>query len=502
MSDVSVEMLARVQFALTIAFHYIYPPISIGLGVILVMVEVQWLRTGEAIWERTARFWTRVFGLTFAIGVATGIVMEFEFGTNWATYSRYVGDVFGSALAAEGIFAFFLESGFLALLLFGWDKVGKKTHFFATCMVALGAHFSAVWIIVANSWMQTPAGYHLVYYDPANAEGVGTPMPEGWRPDAEQLLNTRAEITDFWELVFNPSTVERLSHTLMGCWQQGAWFVISVSAFYLLVGRHKDFAIRTLKAGLILAVVASFMQLVTGHMSAEQVAETQPTKLAAMEGLYEAENEAAPLHIFGWVDEEGQKINFGVAIPGLLSYLVHGNFEEPVKGLKAFPEDEWPPVNIVFQSFHIMVGIGMLLIPMSLLGAYFTFFRDIEKQRWLLYLFVPTVGLTVIANQLGWIAAEVGRQPWIVYGLLRTKDGLSKVVTANMVWASLVMFTFIYVILFILWIYLLNAKIQHGPEEDKELAYSKISGSLPDRKEEPKSGLPADESQAGPPKDG
>ena len=213
-----VLTLSRIQFGATIAFHYIYPPLSIGLGIMLVLMEGAWLKTGNNLYHQMARFWTKVFALTFAIGVATGIVMEFEFGTNWATYSRFVGDVFGSALAAEGIFAFFLESGFLAVLLFGWDKVGRKLHFFSTCMVALGAHFSAVWIVVANSWMQTPAGYHIV--------GEG--------------MHARAEITDFWQLVFNPSMLDRLFHTICGAWCAGAFLVVSVSAWYLLKGKHSN----------------------------------------------------------------------------------------------------------------------------------------------------------------------------------------------------------------------------------------------------------------------
>ncbi|MCE5317065.1 MAG: cytochrome ubiquinol oxidase subunit I, partial [Parachlamydia sp.] len=229
-----VEILARLQFALTIMFHYIYPPLSIGLSLMLVLMEGRYLATKKPHYLDMAKFWARVFALTFAIGVATGIVMEFEFGTNWATYSRYVGDVFGSALAAEGVFAFFLESGFLAILLFGWNKVSEKTHFFATVMVCLGAHFSAVWIVVANSWMQTPAGYHIV--------GDG--------------LSARAEITSFWEMVFNPSSVDRLTHVIIGAWLAGAFLVISVSAFYLLKKRYLDFATSSLKIGLTVAAVA------------------------------------------------------------------------------------------------------------------------------------------------------------------------------------------------------------------------------------------------------
>src|ERR1700744_5807203 len=235
-----VLTLSRIQFGLTIGFHYIYPPLSIGLGVMLVIMEACWLRTHNVIYHQMARFWTKVFALTFAMGVATGIVMEFEFGTNWATYSRFVGDVFGSALAAEGIFAFFLESGFLAVLLFGWNRVGPKVHFFSTCMVCLGAHFSAVWIVVANSWMQTPTGYHIV--------GEG--------------LKARAEVTDFWQVVFNPSMLDRLSHTICGAWQAGAFLVISVSAWYVLKNKFTNFARASLRISLTVALVASLLQLV------------------------------------------------------------------------------------------------------------------------------------------------------------------------------------------------------------------------------------------------
>ncbi|MFM8886763.1 MAG: cytochrome ubiquinol oxidase subunit I, partial [Chthoniobacterales bacterium] len=238
-----VEILSRIQFAFTVMFHYIYVPLTMGLGVVLVMMEAMWLKTGLPKYHNMARYWTRVFGLTFAIGVATGIVLEFEFGTNWAAYSRFVGDIFGSALAAEGIFAFFLESGFLAILLFGWNKVGPKMHFFATCMVCLGAHFSAVWIVIANSWMQTPAGFRIEYN--------GEIMPPGFVPTADQILHSRAVVEDFWAMLFNPSSMERLSHVIVGCWQAGAFLVISISAFYLLRGRHLEFAKTSMKIALI-----------------------------------------------------------------------------------------------------------------------------------------------------------------------------------------------------------------------------------------------------------
>ncbi|MFZ0389156.1 MAG: cytochrome ubiquinol oxidase subunit I, partial [Calditrichia bacterium] len=357
-----VEILARIQFAITIGFHYIYPPLSIGLGLLLVMMEGMYLKTGKIIYEQMTRFWVKVFGLTFAIGVATGIVMEFEFGTNWAAYSRFVGDIFGSALAAEGIFAFFLESGFLAILVFGWNRVGPKMHFFATLMVSLGSMFSAVWIVIANSWQQTPAGYHLV----------------------EHGDKIRAEITSFWDMVFNPSSVERLLHTLGGAWLAGAFLVISVSAFYLLKKRHVEFARSSLKIALILALIASLYQLLTGHQSAVGVSRNQPAKMAAVEAHFDA-SQPAGMYLFGWVNEDKQKVDFGINIPGLLSFLIYWDPSHPVTGLNHFPPQDRPPVNAVFQSYHLMVAIGMLLILISLIGVYYLWRGTLLEKKWLLY---------------------------------------------------------------------------------------------------------------------
>jgi cytochrome d ubiquinol oxidase subunit I len=433
-----VLLLSRIQFAFTIAFHYIYPPLSIGLGVCLVVMESLWLKTGNPIYHQMARFWTKVFALTFSIGVATGIVMEFEFGTNWASYSRYVGDVFGSALAAEGIFAFFLESGFLAILVFGWDKVGRKLHYFATWMVCLGAHFSAVWIVVANSWQQTPAGYTI-----------------------EQTANgPRAVITDFWALVFNPSSMDRLSHVLCGAWQAGAFLVISVSAFYLLRRRHEAFARASIQVGLGVALVASLLQVVTGHESALGVMRNQPAKMAAFEGHYTTGE--LPIYAFGWVDEPAEQVK-GVALPPLVSRLMLGG-REPVQGLREFPPEDRPSVNLNFQFYHLMVGLGLGLLLLAAAGSLLCWRGALFGHRWMLWLLVLSVLGPQLANQAGWFAAEMGRQPWIVYGLLRTSEGLSAVVKADAVLTSLILFAIIYLLLFVVFVYLLNDKIQHGPD--------------------------------------
>lgn len=443
------ELLARIQFAFTVGFHYIYPPISIGLGVLLVIMEGMYIKTKNKLYENITRFWIKIFALVFAMGVATGIVMEFEFGTNWATYSRFVGDVFGSALAAEGVFAFFLESGFLAILVFGWNRVSSKMHFFSTVMVSFGSMLSAVWIIVANSWQQTPTGYHLV-----NNAGV-----------------YRAEIVDFWAMVFNPSSMDRLFHSLSGAWLTGAFFVMSVSAFYILKNRHLDFAKKSMKIALALAIFASLFQLFTGHHSASKLSETQPAKLAAFEGHFNTS--PAPLYLFGWVNEQEQKVNVGIAIPGFLSYMIYGDSQKPVTGLNDFKPEDRPPVNIVFQSYHLMVAIGFLLIALSIISLLLLRKENLFKNKFVLKILVVSVLLPQLANQLGWISAEVGRQPWIVYGLLRTKDALSKSVGTGEVMFSLVLFTLIYVLLFILFIYLLDRKIKRGPEEidEKDAVY-------------------------------
>lgn len=438
-----VEILARIQFAFTIAFHYIYPPLSIGLGLIMVIMEGLYIRTRNKEYETLARFWTKIFALTFGIGVATGIVMEFEFGTNWATYSRFVGDVFGSALAAEGIFAFALESGFLGVLLFGWNRVKPWVHMVATTGVFLGSMFSAIWIVVANSWQQTPAGYHVV--------GEG--------------MEARAEITDFWAMVFNPSSVDRIIHVWQGAFLAGAFLVLSVHAYYLLRGRYIEISKKAFKIALGVATIFSLTQLVSGHSSAVVVAEHQPAKLAAMEGHFEA-NAPADMYVFGWVDKAKQKV-IGLRIPGGLSFLLHNNFEEPVTGLNAFPVDEQPSqVNAVFQFYHIMVAIGMFLIAVTLFASFFWWRGKLFQTRWLLWTFVFAVILPQIANQAGWFAAEMGRQPWVVYGLLRTSDALSKTVTANQVLFSLILFSIIYTFLLALFLYLLNKKIKHGPYDE------------------------------------
>jgi cytochrome bd ubiquinol oxidase subunit I len=318
--------------------------------------------------------------------------------------------------------------------------VSPFMHWLSALLVCLGAHFSAIWIVVAGSWMQTPAGYHIV------GEGI----------------NARAEITDFWAMVFNPSSMERLAHVLLGCWIAGAFMVLSISAYYLLKKKHIEFAQASLKIGLVLAIISTLGQLITGRISAEIVYKHQPTKLAAMEGHYAA-NAPADFYIVGYVDEKESKVH-GLKMKGFLSYLIHNDVNKPVQGLEAYKKEDRPPVNIVFQSYHAMIAIGIILIILSGIGLVLWAQKRLFTTTWFLKLLVPAVLLPQMANQLGWMTAEVGRQPWIVYGLLRTSEGLSKAVQANHVLISLIMFTLIYMLLFALFIFLLDHKIKHGPE--------------------------------------
>ena len=435
------EILARVQFALTIAFHYIYPPLSIGLGLLMVAFKGIYLRTGKKEYDTLARFWTRIFSLTFGLGVATGIVMEFEFGTNWATYSRYVGDIFGSALAAEGVFAFALESTCLGIVLFGWNKVKPIWHFLATLGVFLGSMCSAIWIVIANSWQQTPAGYVI----------------------AGEGLQAKAVITDFWAMVFNPSSVDRIWHVWQGAFLAGIFLVLSVHAWYLLKGRHVEISKKAFRVTLIIATIVCLLQLVSGHSSADGVAQNQPEKLAAMEGHFQTG--PADLYLFGWVDKQNE-VTHGVKIPNGLSYMIHYDTAAPVTGLDQYPVEDRPgQVNAVFQFYHIMVAIGMFLIALTLYASFLLWRGKLYDKRWLLHIFVWSVLLPQIGNQVGWFAAEMGRQPWIVYKLLRTSDALSKSVTANQILFAIILFTVVYIILFALFIYLMNKKIVHGIDE-------------------------------------
>jgi cytochrome d ubiquinol oxidase subunit I len=445
-----VLTLSRIQFALNSSFHYIYPPMSIGLGLMILFLEGMYLKTKKPLYLNLTKFWVKIFAATFALGVATGIVQMFGFGTNWSRYSRFVGDVFGSALGAEGIFAFLVEAGFLGVVLFGWDKVSAKMHYFSSIMVAFGAHFSAVWIVIANSWMQTPAGFKVV--------GQGD--------------EARAIVTNLWEMMFNPSSMDRLAHVIVGCWITGSFMLVSVGAYYYIKKKHLDAAKVCMNLGLASACFFLFLQLLSGHDSGKGVAMNQPAKLAAMEGIFETQ-ESTPISAIGWVDMK-TKTTHSLKIPGGLSFLVYNNFKTPVKGLDQFPQDLWPNVPVVFQVYHTMIMCWGAMIGLAGLGLFYSFKKTLHKKTWLLKALVISVVLPHIANFTGWMSAELGRQPWVVYGLLKTKDGVSPVLQPHLVMASIVMFTILYFFLFGLFVYVIDRKIKDGPEGlEESLVYSK-----------------------------
>lgn len=498
-----VALLSRIQFALTISFHFLFPPITIGLGLVLVALQTMRLIKSKPIYTELARFWTRVFGLVFAIGVATGIPLEFQFGTNWPHFSRFVGDIFGSPLAIEGIYAFFLESGFLALLLFGWNRIGPKMHWFATCMVALGAHFSAIWILIANSWMQTPTGYHLARRSTA-ADGamIETALPAGYVVRPEDLTEVRAVVHSFSEAIFNPSMWDRLTHTVLACWMTGAFLAVGVGAWWLLRRRHIESARVTLKIGLSIATVACFLQLIAADSTARGVARNQPTKFASMEGLWETTSEAG-LSLGGLVlwkrDAEGKIVGIderAVRIPGMLSILVSGDFlnpkeaaRTPVRGLRDLPPDEmlrrrhpdasaeelarirpryWPNVPVVFQTYHLMVALGMTLTGLAVGGCVLWLtgrIWNVERRwvRWFLAMLAMSPLLAEIATQAGWMTAELGRQPWIVYEVLLTADASTPVVSGRQVLTTIIAFFLVYSALTVLFLGQLARLIRTGP---------------------------------------
>ncbi len=435
-------MLSRIQFGLFIAFHYLFVPLSMGISMMLVVMEGLYLITKKNIYKQMTWFWTNIFALTFVVGVVTGIMQIFSFGSNWSRFSEYTGNIFGTLLGSEGIFAFFLESGFLGVLLFGRYKVSKNMHFFATCMVALGAHMSAFWIVCANSWMQTPSGYSLAMH---NGQMVPT-------------------LSSFWEVVFSPSSMSRFVHVVLGTWLSGIFLVISVSAFYLLKQRYEAFARQGMKLGAILGMIVLILQLWSADVSARGVAKHQPAKLAAFEGVFKTK-EYTPIYLFGIVDVKNQKVR-GLPIPGALSFLVHRNIKTPVVGLDQVPQDEWPNVPVVFQLYHLMVMLWGVMVLLALVA-----WCVYKKQRWalkpwILCLLSFSVFCPEICNEIGWCAAEIGRQPWIVYGLLKTKDAVSPIIQKGQVIQSLVLFSLVFICLLSLFIFLLCKKVQRGPDQN------------------------------------
>lgn len=431
-------LLSRIQFGLTIGFHFLFPPLTIGLAWLLVVVEGLGWRRNDENYIRAGKFFGKILGLTFVVGVATGIVMEFQFGTNWAEYSKFVGDIFGAPLAAEAIFAFFLESTFLALYLFGRERVSQGVHWFSILMVSIGATISAFWIIVANSWQQTPAGF--------------------------VIKNGRAELTDFYAAIINASTWNRFSHTMTACFICGSLLMAGISAYLLLKDRGNGVARKTLRLGLIVGLIASLVALYpTGDNSARQVAQTQPEKLATFEGLIHTQKRA-PLLIFGIPSDNPPRIDYVVQIPGMLSYLAFDDIDASVEGIENLRKDghPTPPLAPVFISFHLMVGLGTLFILLNGWGVWLLLRGRLEKTRWFLRLLPWAVPLPLAACELGWIVAEMGRQPWVVYRILKTADAYSTNVSGAEILFSIIGFSSIYLALGGLYLFVLFKMVKQG----------------------------------------
>ena len=454
----SAETLARIQFAFTVGYHFIYVPMSIGIALMVVIAEGRYYRSRLVADKAASNFWIKLFTTTFAVGVATGLTMEFAFGTNWANYSRFVGDIFGSPLAAEGIFAFFLESTFLGVLLFGRKRVRRGVYYASAWLVFIGANLSALWILIANSWQHTPAGYKVV--------------------------DGKAVMTSFWEAAFNPSTAPRLVHTLAATWIAGAFVVAGISAWYLLKRRHAAFARRHLLTGLVVGLAVSAAMPFIGHWHALEVAEYQPTKMAAFETVYQT-GDRVPLFLFGWVgkDDQGNPAATGLYIPSGLSLMLGLSPNHVVQGLDAVAPQDRPPLQLTFQSYHLMIALAFYFILLMLVSlAFFLWKRRIESMRWLLWLLVISIPFPILASELGWMATEIGRQPWIVQGLLRTSQGVSPVVSTGEVAATLVSFAVVYALLFAAWLRIFTRLIAKGPEEiaaAESAATSAAEGSGP-----------------------
>ena len=432
----SALLLARIQFAFTVGFHFLFPAMTLGTALIILISETIYMIKKDEVYKKITDFLAKLLGLIFVIGAATGIVMEFSFGTNWSGYSRAVGDVFGPILAAEGVIAFFLESVFIGVLIFARNKVSAKVYWAAALLVFLGGHLSAFWIVVANSWMQTPYGYAI--------------------NEADKIV-----LTSFTKAVFNPSTIIRFCHTVMASWMTCAIMLAGIAGYYVRKDLHGESAKTMLKIGIILFAVTPLLQLATGHVHAIEVINMQPEKAAAYEGhFYTAKG--APLYAVGFVDEQNKK-TYGIYFPKALSFLYNFDWNSEIKGLNDFPKENWPPVNFVFQAYHIMAGIGILSIALGLLGAYLLWTKKIYENKLYLFILPFLIPLPHIAHETGWIAAEVGRQPWIIYKLMKTADAASVIVTAGEIAFSLVMFFLIYLMLAVMFIKLFIKIVQKGP---------------------------------------
>jgi cytochrome d ubiquinol oxidase subunit I len=430
-----VLMLSRLQFAGATFFHFLFVPLTLGLSILIAIMETVFVRTGDEDYRRMARFWGKIFIINFAVGVVTGITLEFQFGTNWSRYSKYVGDIFGSLLAIEATLAFFLESTFLAVWIFGWNRLSPKLHCLCIWLVAFASSMSALWILIANAWMQHPVGF--------------------------VLRNGRAELSDFLAVVTQPFAFQIFFHTVSGAYILSGFFVMGVSAYHLLRKQETAFFNKSFRLALTFALIFAVAEVIQGHIHGAEVAKIQPTKLAAMEALWDTQANA-PQVLFLIPDEKNERnlVEWG-KIPGALSMLAYHSSQATVKGLKDFPKEDRPPVALTFVAFRIMVGLGFLFVLLTVVGWFKR--RKLEASPGYLKIMLYAIPLPYIALQAGWIVTEVGRQPWIVYGLMRTKDAVSPIATSQVA-ISLVAFILVYSALGAIAFYLIGKQARLGPE--------------------------------------
>jgi cytochrome d ubiquinol oxidase subunit I len=436
----------RLHFAFTITFHYLFPQLTMGLALLLVILKSLALRTRDARYDAAARFWAKIFGINFALGVVTGIPMEFQFGTNWADFAEAAGGVIGQTLAMEGVFSFFLESSFLGLFLFGERRLGPRGHWLAAFLVFLGSWLSGYFIVMTNAWMQHPVGYALT--------------PEG-----------KIVLTDLGALLTNPWGFWQYAHTMTGAVVTASLVMSGTGAYYLLARQHEEAGRLFLRVGVVAGAIATVAQLFpTGDQQGAMVAKHQPITLAAMEGLFRSE-EGAPIAIVGQPDVERRRLDNPILVPKMLSFLTYQRWDAHVRGLEEFPEDLWPEnIPLLYYAYHIMVGLGTIFIAVYL-GAAFLLWRGLlYGSRWMLWILMLLVPFPYIANTAGWITAEAGRQPWLIYGLMRTADGYSKEVSAGNALFTLIGFMGMYTILGILFLFLVRREIAHGPPSEPLVA--------------------------------
>ncbi len=429
----------RLQFAFTAVYHYIFPQLTMGLALLIVIMKWRALRTGDVYWNDAARFWIRIFGLNFAVGVVTGIPMEFQFGTNWARFSEYAGKVVGHTLAMEGLFAFFLESGFIAILVWGEKRVGPRGHFLAALALWAGSWLSGYFIIATNAFMQRPVGYEIA------ADGT-------------------LRLTDFFAFLLNPWALAQYGHTMVASVVTASFVVSAVGAYYLLRDRHREPARRFLGLGLAVGLFASVLvAFPTGDTQAKLVAKYQPVALAAMEGRFET-GPMAGITLIGQPNVDARRLDNPITVPGALSFLAYGTFHSDVAGLNDFPESEWPDnIELLYYSFHVMAGLGTIMIGVMLLANVWCWRRRLEQSRALLWILMLMFPFPYIATTAGWLTTELGRQPWVVYGLLRTADASSPVVHSGTALFTLIGFCGLYFVLGILFLFLVGRELAHGP---------------------------------------